>query len=153
MDAGVWFVATDVDILWIFSTSKLCHNVLWKVNKNRSGAACACNIKSFLDDTAKILTVSYCDTVFCDASCDTYDINLLKSIVSDQMSCNLSGKAYKRNTVIVGCGKSCNQVGCSGTACNQAYTYLSGCSCIGICLVDKSLLMSWEDNVDIVLFI
>ena len=69
------------------------------------------------------------------------------------MTGNLSGKAYKRNTVIVGSCKTCNKVGSSGTAGNETYANLSGSSGIGICFVYKGLFVTWQDDVNAALFI
>ena len=93
-----------------------------------------------------ILTVADGNTVFCDASGDSDNINLLERIVSDEVTGNLSGKAYKRNTVIVGSCKTCNKVGSSGTAGNETYANLSGSSGIGICFVYKGLLVTRQDD-------
>ena len=153
MDTGIRFVATDIDTLWILGTSKLGHYVLWKVNQYRARASGTCDIESFFDDTAKILTVADSYAVFCDASGDSYDINFLECIISDEVTGNLSGKAYKRNAVIVGSCKACYKVGGSGTAGNETYANLSGSSGIGICLVYKGLLVTWQDDVNAALFI
>ena len=153
MHAGVRLVAADIDGLRILSTSQLGHYILWKVDENRAWASGACDIEGFLDDTSKILTVADGNTVFCDASGDSDNINLLERIVSDEVTGNLSGKAYKRNTVIVGSCKTCNKVGSSGTAGNETYANLSGSSGIGICFVYKGLLVTRQDDVNAVLFI
>ena len=153
MHAGVGLVAADIDSLRILSTSQLGHYILWKVDENRAWTSGACDIESFLDDTSKILTVADGNTVFCDASGDPDNINLLERIVSDEVTGNLSGKAYKRNTVIVGSCKTCNKVGSSGTAGNETYANLSGSSGIGICFVYKGLLVTWQDDVNAALFI
>ena len=153
VNAGIRFVTTDIDTLRIFGTSKLGHHILWKVDENRAGTSGTCDIEGFLDDTSKILTVADSYAIFCDASGDSYNINFLECIVSDEVTGNLSGKAYKRNAVIVGSCKACYKVGGSGTAGNETYANLSGSSGIGICLVYKGLLMTWQDDVNAALFI
>ena len=83
-----------------------------------------------------------------------YDnINFLKCIISDQISCDLPCKTHKRNTVIVGCRNSGNKIRRPGTACHKTDTYLSGRSCIGIRRMHKRLLVSWQNHSCIVLLI
>ena len=55
--------------------------------------------------------------------------------------------------VIVGGGKSCYKVGCSGTAGYQTYADFAGGSGVGVCFVDKGLFVTGEDDFDIVLFV
>ena len=153
VNAGVGLVAADIDVFRIFSASKLCHHILRKVDKDRAGTSGTGNIESLFDDTSKILTVADGNTIFCDASGDPDNINLLERIVSDEVTGNLSGKAYKRNAVIVGGCKTCNKVGSSGTAGNETYANLSSSSGIGICFVYKGLLVTWQDDVNAALFI
>ena len=153
MHAGVRLVATDIDSLRILSISQLGHYILWKVDENRSRTAGTCDVKSFFNNAAEVFTVSYGNTVFCDASCNADDINLLERVVADEMTGNLTGEAYERNTVVVGSGKTCDKVGGTRAAGYQAYAHLSCSTGIGICLMDKSLLVTWQDDVDAALFI
>ena len=95
MYAGIWFITTDIDVLWIFCTAEFCHDIFWKVDQDRAGAAGSCDIKSFFNDAAEIFTVADSDSVFCNATCNADNVNFLKSIISDQMTCNLSGEADK----------------------------------------------------------
>ena len=148
VNTGIWFITADIYALRIFGTSKLCHNILWKVDENRSRTAGSCNIKSFLDNTAEIFTVADSDTVFCDTAGNSNDVNLLECIVSDQVSGNLTCETYKRNTVIVGSSKSGDKVGSTRAACYKTYTDLACGSCVGICLMDKGLLMTGKDDVN-----
>ena len=69
------------------------------------------------------------------------------------MTCHLSGKAYERYAVIVGCGKTCHQIGSAGTAGHQTDPNLSCGSGIGVCFVNQSLLMPGKYDVQIVLFV
>ena len=151
VNAGVWFVAADIYTLRIFCASKFSHDVLRKVDKNRSRTAGSCDIKSFFDDAAEVLTVTDGYAIFGDAAGDPYDVNFLESVVSDQMSGNLAGKTYERNAVIVGSCKSGDKVGSTRTAGYKTYADFAGSSCIGICFMDKCLFMARKDNVDPVL--
>ena len=153
MHAGIWLVAADVDVFRVFGAAKLCHNILWKVNEHRAGAACTGDVKSFFDNAGKILAVSHGNTVFCDASGDADNIDLLESIVSDEVTGYLSGKANERDTVVICRCKSCHEVGCSGAAGYKTDTYFTGGSGIGIGSMHQSLLMAGQNYGNIILFI
>ena len=153
MNTGIRLVATDIDAFRILGTSKLCHHIFRKVDENRAGASGTCNVECFFDDTAKIFTITDGYSVFCNASCDSYDINLLESIVADQVTCYLTGEAYKWNAVVVGSCKTCHKVGGSRAAGNKTYADFSGCSGVGVSFMDKGLLMAWQDDVNAALFI
>ena len=148
MYACIWFVTTDVHSFWILGTAKFCHNIFWKIDKDRTRTTGSCNIKSFFDNATEIFTITNRNTIFGNASCDTNDIYFLECIISDQMSCNLSGETYKGNTVIVCSSQSGNKVGSSGTAGNKADTNFTGCSCISISFMHQSLFVSWQDDID-----
>ena len=153
MNTGVWLVSADINILRIFRTSQFCHDIFRKIDKDRSGSACACNIKSFFYNSAKIFTIPYRDTIFGDTSCDSHNINFLECIVSDKMTGNLTCEANQRYTVIVGGGKSCNKVGGTRAAGYKAYADFAGGSGIGIGFVNEGLFVTWEDDFYIVLFV
>ena len=69
------------------------------------------------------------------------------------MACYLPGKAYKGNTVVIGCGKTCDQVSGARSACDKADSDFSGGTGVCIGSVDKCLLMSGKDHGDVVLLI
>ena len=142
MDNCVWFVTADVDIFRIFCAAKFCHDVLWKVDEDRSRTAGAGNVEGFLDDTSQVFTSADSNAVFGDASGDSYDVYLLECIVADEVAGYLAGEAYKRYAVIVGGCKSCYKVGCSGTAGYQTYADFAGGSGVGVGFVDKGLFVT-----------
>ena len=153
MDASVWLVATDIYALWIFCTAQFCHYILWKVNENRSRASGTCNIEGFFNNTSKIFTVAYGDAILGNTAGDSYNINFLKCIVSNQMTCYLTGEAHQGNTVVIGCSKTCNKVGSTRTACYKTYANFSSSTRVSIGRVNQCLLVTWKDNGDIVLFV
>ena len=153
MNAGVRLIPSDVDGFGIFRTSQFTHYVFWQVHQYRSGPSCAGDIKGLFDDTSQILTPSYSNPVFGNASGDADDIHLLECVISDQISGYLAGKAYKRHTVIVGCSKAGDYIGRTWAAGNKTYSDLSCGPCVGVCFMDQRLLMTGKDNVDIILFI
>lgn len=148
MYTGIWFVTTDVHSFWIFGTAKFCHNIFWKIDKDRTRTTGSCNIKSFFDNATEIFTVADSDTVLCNAAGNSDNVNFLESIISNQMSGNLTCETYKRDTVIIGSSKSGNKVGGTRTTCYKAYTDFSGSSCIGISFMHQSLFVSWQDDID-----
>ena len=121
MNTGTRLISADIDCLRIIRASKLCHYIFREIHKNRTRTSAARNIKCLFDDSSQIFSLSYCHTVFCDTSCNTYNINFLECIISDQMSRNLSGKTYQRYTVIICRCNSCHQIGCTRSACYQTY--------------------------------
>ena len=147
------FIPTDIHSLRIFRTSQLCHHIFREIHKYRTRASCSCNIKRFFDDAPEILSPAYRHTVFGNTSCDSYNINFLKGIISDQSSGHLTGKAYQRNTVIVGCCKSCYQIRRTRAAGYKTYAYFPCRSRIGICRMNQCLFMSWKDHLCMVLLI
>ena len=153
MDAGIGFIAADIYCFRIFRASQLAHDVLGKVDQNRSRTPCSGDIKSLLDDAAQILTVAHCHAVFRNAPGNSYDIHFLKSVVSDQMFRHLACETDKGDTVIVGCGKTCNKVRRARSAGHQTYAHFSRCSGVGVRLVNKGLLMTGKDDLNIILFI
>ena len=153
MYTGVWFIAADINILRVFSTAKFSHNVFGQIDKNRTRTTSSCNIESFFDDTSEIFTVTNCNSIFCDAAGDTDNVNFLKSVISNQMSCNLSGKAYKRNTVIIGCRKSGDKVSGTRATGYQTDTDFTGGSCISIGFMHQGLFMSWQYDINPALFV
>ena len=153
MDICIWFVTADVDIFRIFCAAKFCHDVLWKVDEDRSRTAGAGNVEGFFDNSAKVFTSADSNAVFGDASGDSYDVYFLECIVADEVAGYLAGEAYKRYAVIVGGCKSCYKVGCAGAAGYQTYTDFSGGSGVGVCFVDKGLFVTGEDDFDVVLFV
>ena len=153
MNVCIWLIASDIDFFRIFRRSKLSHHIFWQIYKHWSWLPAACNVKCLLDDPAQFFPAVYRHPILCNTPCDSYNIHLLKRIVSNQMTRHLPGKAYKRYAVIIGRGKPCHQVRCSRSACHQTDADFSSGSCIGIGLVNKCLLMSWENNLNVSLFV
>ena len=153
VNAGVGFITADINAFWVFGTAHLAHNVFGKVNEHRTGSACAGNVECFFDNTSQILTPSYRNAVFGDASGDSHDIDFLESVVSDQVSRYLPGEAYQGNTVVVGSCQSCYQIAGAGTAGYQADTHFPCGPGIGVCLMYQSLLVAGKDNVNAALFV
>ena len=150
---SIWLISSDIYFRRIFCTSQFSHHIFRKINEHRPGTPRPCNIKGFPNNPSKIFSVPDCHSVFCDASCNPYNIYLLKSIVSNQMFCHLSCKTHQWHTVIISSRKPCNQIGSSRSACNKTYSYFSGCPCIGICLMDQGHFLSWQNNFRIILLI
>ena len=147
------FVSANVHALRIFRISKLSHHILRKVNDNRPRFPGSCNIESLFDNSSQIFSITNCYSVFADTSCNSDDIYFLKSIISNQISRHLSGKTYKRDTIII-CGRdTCYKVRRTRTACHKTNTHFAGTPCISICCVYRCLLMPWQDNSCIVLFV
>ena len=153
MYAGIWFITTDIDVLWIFCTAEFCHDIFRKIDQDRAGAAGSCDFFFNVTAAAEIYTVADSDSVFCNATCNADNVDFLKSIISDQMTCNLSGKTDKRYTVVIGSSKSGDKVGCARTAGYQTDTDLSCSSCVSICFMDKCLFMTRQDDVNAALTI
>ena len=137
MYAGVWFITTDIDVLWIFCTAEFCHDIFRKIDQDRTGAAGSCDIKGFFNDATEIFTVADSNTVFCNTTCNADNVDFLKSIISDQMPCNLSGKAYKRYTVVIGSGKSGDKIGGTRTLVTRQTPTFPVVLALSICFMDK----------------
>ena len=153
MDICVWFVAADVDILWIFCTAKFCHDVFREVDEDWSRAAGAGDVEGFFDDAAEVFPSADSYAIFGDAAGDSYDVYFLECVVSDEMAGYLACEAYEWNTVVVGGCETSYKVGCSRTAGYEAYADFAGGSCVGVGFVDEGLFVTWEDDFYIVLFV
>ena len=146
-------IASDIDLRRIICASKLGHYILRQINKYRSRTPCPSDIERLLENPSQVFPVTHGHPVFGNASGNPDDINLLERIVSDQMPCHLAGKAYQRHAVVVGRRKACYQVGCPRPAGYQAYANLSCRARIGICLMYKRDLLSWQDDLGIILLV
>ena len=153
MDIRIRLVSPDIHSLRIFRAAQLSHHILRKVDEDRSGSPCPGNIEGFLDDPSQIFSPAHCHAVLCDAARDADNVNLLESVISDQVSRHLPCKADKRNAVIVRRRKTCHKIGRTRSARHQTYADLPCRPRIGVRLVDQRLLMSRQDDPDIVLFI
>ena len=153
VNAGVRLIPTDIYGFGIFRASQFTHHIFGKVNENRTGTASAGDVEGLFDNTSQIFPSSYSYSIFGNASGNAYDIHFLESVVSDQVSGYLAGKAYKRHAVIVGCSQSGNHIGSSGAAGNKTYAYFSRSPCVSVCFMDQSLLMAGKDDIDIILLI
>ena len=146
-------ITTNIYFLRIFCTSKLTHHILRKIYQYWSRSSGSCNVECLLDNTSQVLSVSHCHSIFRNASRNSYNIYFLKSIISDKMSCHLTSKTYKRYAVIICCCKSRHKICRARSACHKAYAHFSGRTCICIGLMDKSDLLSRENDLCIVLFV
>ena len=153
MHACIRLVSADVYSVRIVCASEFAHYVFRKVDEHRSRAPCPRNIKRFFNNTSEILTVSHSHSVFCNAARDTYDIHFLKCVISDQVSCHLSRKTDKRDTVIVCCCKSCHEICRARSARHQTHSHFPCRPCICISLMYKRLLMAWKDDSNVILFV
>ena len=105
------------------------------------------NVKGLFDDATKLFASAYRYGIFCNAPCNAHNIHLLKGIVSYQPGGNLPGKAYERDTVIVGSGDSRYKIGGSRPAGYQTYSCFSGRTRIAVRSVYQTLFMAGQDNL------
>ena len=125
MNTFARFISPYIYILRIFFTSHRNLYIFWNINNYRPRSSGSRNIKSFLDNSSKILSLSDSYTIFTYAVCYTYDINFLKRIISHKIKRNLSCKTYKRNTVIVCRCDTCNKICRSRSTRHKTNTGLS----------------------------
>ena len=153
MNVCIRFIATNIHFLRIFITAQFSHHILRKVYQHRSRSSTSRNIECFFYDSSKILSISNRHTILCNTSCNPYNINFLKSIISYEMSCHLPRKADKRYTVIIRSCKPCHKICCTRAAGHQADAYLPGRSCISIRFMYQGNLLPWKNNLCIILLI
>src|SRR3989338_9071302 len=77
--------------------------------------------------------------------CYTYNISLLKGIISNHGCWNLTCKYYKGNRIHIRCGNACYCVCGTGTRGYKTDPYLAACPCVAVSSMDTSLLMSHKD--------
>ena len=143
-----WLIATDIHMIRVNRRTRCSLNIFWNINQNRSRFPCLCNIKSHLDDFSKILTISYGNTILCDTSRHSDNIYFLKCIVSNESKRYLPGKTYKRNAVIMCIRKTCHNIGCSRSARHKTDPDFSGRLCITFRLMNQSLLMARQYQIN-----
>ena len=148
MHSLIGLVSTNIDAVGILRISGSSLYILGKINNYRPRLSRPGNIESFFDDTSKIISVSYRNTVLGNVSGDAYGIDLLKRIISDKPQRYLSRKTYERYAVQKRICKSGNGIGCPRSAGHKTHGSLSGGTGITFCLMYQSLLMSGQHYSD-----
>ena len=143
-------ISTDIHMGRVLCRSGCRLDILWNINQYRSRFPGLGDIKCHLNNLSEVFPSSHRHTILGNASGDTYDIDLLKGVVTDQIHRYLSGKTYQRNAVIMGICQSGNDIGRSRSARYQTYAHPSGRLGISFCLMNQSLLMPRQDQVDTV---
>ena len=143
-------ISTDIHMGRVLCRSGCRLDILWNINQYRSRFPGLGDIKCHLNNLSEVFPSSHRHTILGNASRHTNNVHFLKCIVSDQSKRHLSGKTYQRNAVIICRGKSGHQIGCPRSARYQTYAHPSGRLGISFCLMNQSLLMPWQDQVDTV---
>ena len=147
----VWFVTADIHFFRIFCRT-ICYLYIFRqINRYRSRFSCAGNMECHFQYLAKLCSVAYSNSIFCDSSCHSDDVNLLEGIVSDKTQRNLPGKYNKRDTVIKCICDRSDRVSRARAAGYETYSCLSGFSCISFCFMDKRLLMSRKHYINLII--
>ena len=78
---------------------------------------------------------------------NTHQVNLLKSICTQEASTHLTGYYHQWRTVYHGIGNACYGIGGTRSACHQAYAHLTRHTGKALCGVGGSLLMANQDVI------
>ena len=140
-------VSADFHGVGIAVTAQRLLDILGDIYQYNARFSCGGNVKGLFDDAAKLFAAAYRYGIFCNAPCNAHNIHLLKGIVSYQPGGNLPGKAYERDTVIVGGGDSRYKIGGSRPAGHQTYSCFPGRTRIAVRSVYQTLFMAGQDNL------
>ena len=137
MDAGAGLVTTDVDRFRLFRTAGFCHDILRKINEDRTWTARAGDIESF----------------FADAARSSRFRTVIPYLMILQVMPTISTSWKERHAVIIGSSEACHQVSGARATGHQTDAGFSRGPGIGICLVDKRLFVAGKDNINPALFV
>ena len=143
-------ISTDIHMGRVLCRSGCRLDILWNINQYRSRFPGLGDIKCHLNNLSEVFPSSHRHTILGNASRHTNNVHFLKCIISDQSKWHLSGKTNQRNAVIMGICQSGNDIGCSRSARYQTYAHPSGRLGISFRLMNQSLLMPRQDQVDTV---
>ena len=143
-------ISTDIHMGRVLCRSGCRLDILWNINQYRSRFPGLGDIKCHLNNLSEVFPSSHRHTILGNASRHTNNVHFLKCIVSDQSKWHLSGETNQRNAVIMGICQSGNDIGCSRSARHKTDPDFSGRLCITFRLMNKSLLMPRQDQVDTV---
>jgi len=143
-------ISTDIHMGRVLCRSGCRLDILWNINQYRSRFPGLGDIKCHLNNLSEVFPSSHRHTILSNASRHTNNVHFLKCIISDQSKWHLSGKTNQRNAVIMGICQSGNDIGRSRSARYQTYAHPSGRLGISFRLMNQSLLMPRQDQVDTV---
>lgn len=102
-----------------------------------------------MDHARQVLYVSDQITMFCDRHRDAGDVGFLESVRSDQAGDYVPGNDDERNRIHIGCRDSRHGIGSSRTGSCDADTDFAACTSITVCCMNRSLLMSCQQVMEI----
>ena len=81
MDTCIRLVPADVDLCRILGTAQLGKHIFRQIYQYRPRLTSACDVKGLFDDPSQIFSSADRHSVFCDTSCNAYDIYFLERVI------------------------------------------------------------------------
>ena len=127
----------------------VCSHILGDINKYRARSVLSRDRESAADRIRKLRHILDNKTVFRNRSCNTCNINLLKTVLTEKRYPNVTCDCDHRNRIHVSGRNTRNKVGCSRSGSCHTDTNLAGTSCISVCRMGCSLLMGCQHMLDL----
>ena len=138
-------VATELHLLWIFIVQHGSKYILGDINNHRSRTACSGNKKCFLNHPWQLRGLLYQIIVLGNRGSDTYDIRLLKGVLTNKRISHLAREAHQRHRIHIGGGNTSNKIGSSRTRGGKNYTHPSSGPCVAIRSMNGPLLVAGQN--------
>ena len=138
-------VAWEIDLSSIIECNFGSCDIFGQIYKHRSGSSSSCDVESLSDCSGNFTCISYKVIVLCNGHSYTRNICLLKSVISNKDSRNLSCHNNHRRGVHVCCCYSSDGVCCSRSRSGKCNSNFPCRSCIAIGSMDCSLLVSCQN--------
>ena len=123
--------------------------VAWDIDKDRAGAAGACNIEGLAERTRKVVGGLEQEGVLDHGHGDAHDIGLLECISADDAARDLAGDDHEGHGIHVGGGDARHRVSGTGAGGDQHHAHLAGGAGIAVCHVRGTLLVAGKHMVDL----
>ena len=140
-------VATDKVEVHRFIIHHFCLCILGKIQNDRARTTTFSNIESTSYSPSHIFSTTNLVAPFADRLGNTNQIDFLKCIRTEHGSRCLSGNDYNGRTINHSIGYACNGIGCTRTACNQAYPNLARHTCKALCRMSRTLFVTHQNMI------
>ena len=139
------FVAGQVDLGRVVELGALLLDVARQVDEHRAGAACAGDVKGFLDRFGQVADIHHQVIVLGDGDGDAGDVGLLEGVAADHCPRHLAGDRHHGHRVHIGVGQAGDQIGGAGAGGGETDADAPGDPGIGIRGVYRPLLVADKD--------
>ena len=128
----------------------ICCHILRNIDKHRTRSAFFCNGKCTADRRCQITHILDDKVMFCDRHCHSGNINLLKTVFSQQRYTNITGDRHHRNRIHIGRCDTGDQIGRTRSGGCKTHTDFSGASRITVRRMAGPLFMGGQNVSDFI---